>query len=249
MNNMDLINKESLAELKRELSILNEQPPFGTSPSEWLNWVFQKSENNLLKNSLLLMSKNPIRREDIYKMVLNNKIETITCIASILAWGGMRRTSGVTALSTVKSWLPICEEIRGGKLSRTEAYDKLMSIRHNGKMKGMGPAFFTKLIFFVMHGQDNQGYIMDQWTGASVNLLSESKIVKLKQTKNKDSFFETVSDKNTSADYENFCKYIENVAAECKEDPVKVELAMFSQGRGQGTWRNYVVSSRLRKPN
>lgn len=238
------VNEISLNELKKELSSLTQQDAFGTSPFQWLNWVYEKSHNNLLKNSLPLLSKNKIRREDIYGMVTSNKLETITCVASILSWGGMRRGSGVSALSTVTSWLPVCDEIRSGKLSRSEAYEKFMSIRLANKMKGMGPAFFTKLIFFFMYGQKSQGYIMDQWTGTSVNLLSESELVKLKKVKTLSSYYERVSDDNTFQDYENFCLYIERIASDLGRDPVQVELGMFSEGRGNGGWRNYVVQSR-----
>jgi hypothetical protein len=238
------VNKVSYAELEKAIHLLKEQSPFGFAPHEWLSWVYVHSNNQLLKQSLSLMSEKPIHREDIYKMVTNRDIKTISCISTILAWGGMRRNSGVNVFSTVNNWLPVCDEIRNGNLSRTEAYEELMSIRLKKQMKGMGPAFFTKLIFFLMHGQNNQGYIMDQWTGASVNLISESELVKLKKTKTKDTFFETVTDENTSRDYENFCNYVECLADKLKQNPVKVELAMFSEGRGKGTWRNYVVNSR-----
>lgn len=241
---MLIVNQKSMEELKKELQFLKPQLSFGTAPYEWLNWIHKKSNNDLLANALPLMSKHAISREDIYKIVSNNQIETIACVTAILAWGGMRRDSGITALSTLNSWLPICDEIRNGKLSRTEAYDRFMSIRLNNHMKGMGPAFFTKLIFFLMHSQKNQGYIMDQWTATSVNLLSESCLVKLNKIKTKKSYFEIVNDKNTSQDYENFCKFIEAIASNLKRSPIEVELAMFSEGRGKGGWRNYIVNAR-----
>jgi hypothetical protein len=243
---MNNVNKVSYDEFEKAINLLNDQSPFGFAPREWLTWVYKHSNNQLLKQSLSLLSDKPIRREDIYQMVTSRDIETISCVAAILAWGGMRRPSGKTALSTVSDWLPVCDEIRSGKLSRIEAYEKLMSIRIKKQMKGMGPAFFTKLIFFLMHGQKNQGYIMDQWTGASVNLLSESELVKLKKTKKKDTYSETVADENTAKDYENFCSYVEHLAEKLKQNPVKVELALFSEGWGKGTWRNYVVASRLK---
>lgn len=245
---MNKVNKGSYDVLEKAIKLLKDQSPFGSAPREWLTWVYKDSNNQLLKQSLSLVSDKPIRREDIYQMVTSRNIETITCVATILAWGGMQRPNGSSALSTVSYWLPVCDEIRSGKLSRIEGYEKLMSIRIKNQMIGMGPAFFTKLIFFLMHGQKNQGYIMDQWTGASVNLLSESELVKLKKQKNKkkNTYSEIVDDKNTAKDYENFCSYVEYLAEKLKQNPVSVELAMFSEGRGKGTWRNYVVASRLK---
>ena len=239
------VNQDSIEELKKELQSQKQQPPFGTAPYEWLSWICQKNSIQMLNNALPLMSKSAISREDIYKIVLNNNIETTACVTAILAWGGMRRNSGFTALSTLKYWLPTCDEIRSGKLSRTEAYDKFMSFRLKDQMKGMGPAFFTKLIFFLMHNQKKQGYIMDQWTAASVNLLSQSSLVKTNKIKNKKSYFEIVSDKNTALDYENFCSFVEDIATDLNRNPVDVELAMFSEGRGNGGWRNYIVNSRI----
>jgi hypothetical protein len=243
---MNKVNEVSYDVFEKAIKLLKDQSPFGSAPREWLAWVYKHSNNQLLKQSLSLLSDKPVRREDIYQMVTSRDIGTISCVATILAWGGMQRQSGVTALSTVSHWLPVCDEIRGGKLSRIEGYEKLMSIRIKKQMKGMGPAFFTKLIFFLMHGQKNQGYIMDQWTGASVNLLSESELVKVKKQKKKDTYFETIADENTGKDYENFCSYVEYLAEKLMQNPVSVELALFSEGRGKGIWRNYVVASRLK---
>lgn len=242
---MSEIKEESLNVLKNEISLLQDQPPFGTAPFGWLKWIYEKSNNSLLLESLPLMSKEAVCREDIYKMVLNGRISTISCVTTILAWGGMRRNNAITALEKINFWLPICEEIRNGKLSRGEAYKKLITVRNQKQMGGMGPAFFTKLIFFLMHKQKNQGYIMDQWTGASVNLLTNREIVNLKKIKNQESYYEIVSDKNSEEDYENFCSFIEQIAEKIKENPIKVELAMFSNGgKFKGGWRKFVIKSR-----
>ena len=43
-------------------------------------------------------------------------------------------------------------------------------------MKGIGPAYYTKLIFFF---GDQSGLIMDQWTARSTNLLLGKTLIKL----------------------------------------------------------------------
>jgi len=239
------IKEKYLNELKKELSLIHDQPPFGTAPFEWLEWVCKKSNNSMFQKSLSVLSKEAVCREDIYKMVLNNRVDTISCVTTILAWGGMRRNNALTALQRINFWLPICEEIRSGKLSRKEAYKKLITVRNQNQMIGMGPAFFTKLIFFLMHTQKNQGYIMDQWTGASVNLLADNKIFIIKKNKKKETYDESVNDKNSEEDYENFCCFIEQIAEELNENPVKIELAMFSNGgKLKGGWRKFVIGFR-----
>ena len=117
-------------------------------------------------------------------------------------------------------------------------------------LPGMGPAYFTKLIFFLSSGSKEQGLIMDQWTSASVNLLSGHEIVKTHRSriklKNGERIFETVSDNNTSENYENYCQYVEHLASPTKLNisPDRVEELLFSSGRGKGKWRNHVVKFR-----
>jgi hypothetical protein len=43
-------------------------------------------------------------------------------------------------------------------------------------MSGIGPAYYTKLIFFL---GDGEGLIMDQWTSKSINLIHEENVIKL----------------------------------------------------------------------
>jgi chaperonin GroEL len=40
-----------------------------------------------------------------------------------------------------------------------------------GQIKNCGPAYYTKLLFFLPGSDENRGIIMDQWTARSVNLL------------------------------------------------------------------------------
>ena len=75
-------------------------------------------------------------------------------------------------------------------------------------MKGVGPAFYTKLIYFL---GNQEGLIMDQWTAKSVNLLCNNKIIKL------DSGY--VSKRNKDNDYIAFINIVKKL---------QIELAMYS---------------------
>lgn len=222
------------------------QGAFGHNPSRWAQWVASHSRSNsITRNMVAKLPNRLIARADLYAMLRDPESETAQCVLAILAWGGMRRTSGATALSGMHHWLKICEKIRAGGLSREKAYRSLSEKRAMGNMKGMGPAFFTKLIFFFMHGQRGQGLIMDQWTAASVNLLAGCKIVATTKSRAQDGrLVEIVCDRNTEENYGRFCRTIEIVADRCGVDPVTAELAMFSEGRGKGAWRNYLIAKR-----
>jgi hypothetical protein len=98
----------------------------------------------------------------------------------------------------------------------------------------MGPAYFTKLIFFLR--PDLNGYIMDQWLARSINLLfPQAGPIRLSNT--------VVTDRNTADDYERFCSHVEHVARELGITPAEAEERMFSNGgRSKGRWRQYVIA-------
>ena len=118
-------------------------------------------------------------------------------------------------------------------------------------MPGVAPAYFTKLIFFLMPENEKKprGYIMDQWTSSSINLLFGSKIIHTKISKKRrdgDELEETVVDKNTEVNYEYFCKAVETVADLLEIEPMATEEMMFSNGgTKKGDWRKHVIASRL----
>jgi len=227
----------------------------GSSPESWFSWIENNQEfaAHIPKISHSF-SKNKIRRTDLFEMIKNKKIDTLPCCISVLAWGGMNRKHGAQLLSKSKNWVGIAENIREGHFDRHEAYEKFSNLRIKSMLPGMGPAYFTKLIFFLLPPEMQQGYIMDQWTSASVNLLFDSAIIKtqLQKTRLKNGrlrLIEIVSDQNSKENYELFCNAIESIAGHLNFDPSYIEEMMFSEGRGKGQWRNYVVNQRLLSTN
>ena len=99
----------------------------------------------------------------------------------------------------------------------------------------MGPAYFTKLICFV--NPNLKGYIMDQWTSKSINLLFENNIVALTNSGH-------VKDTNSASVYEEFCSKIECLAELLKLNPIDLEENLFSNGGvNKGKWRQFVVDN------
>ncbi|MFZ4410867.1 MAG: hypothetical protein ACOYOH_26225 [Paracraurococcus sp.] len=190
-------------------------------------------------------------RDGLFGLVTAGHQDTMTLCAVILAWGGMHVRHGKALFRAGPKWRAVAEEVRFGGLSRTKAYSLFHKLRAEGALPGMGPAFFTKLVFFL-RGKDaaDLGYIMDQWTGCSVNLLTGNPNAVLMNatyawsgaTKLRSAF--QVSDANDAAHYERFCYVIDSIADEVSLTPIDAELLLMSQGRGRGTWRRHVLAHR-----
>lgn len=135
-----------------------------------------------------------------------------------------------------KEWLNVINKMRNNEIeTRKEAYELFAELRKNKKLKGMGPAYFTKLICFV--NPNLKGYIMDQWTSKSINLLFSNKTVFFHNNGN-------VTDKNTDKIYEDFCLKIEYLADLLKLKPIDLEENIFSNGgANKGKWRQFVVDN------
>jgi hypothetical protein len=113
----------------------------------------------------------------------------------------------------------------------------------------MGPACYTKLIHFC--GQSRRGYIMDEWSCRSINLLFES----ADGRRRKPVLFNgtQVSPHNSVEHYEQFCGLID-LLAELSGDTDAAELASRLSSvagdarRNRGVWRQYVIEHMHRAP-
>lgn len=159
----------------------------------------------------------------------------------------------------VAPWVTLADQIRAGLLSRAKAYDAVVNFRtgKTAEIAGMGPAFFTKLLYFLPPGLPiaSKGYIMDQWLGCSINLLTGEQIVKLdhhvvweaKSGKPLVDVNSVVSGVNSCEDYERFCRTIESLSRELGPPwtPEKVERALIAHGGVHPhPWREYVIAQR-----
>jgi hypothetical protein len=147
-----------------------------------------------------------------------------------MAWGGMRRDHARDAWQEREKWLPIIKALRNEKCARRDAYRAFQK----AEISGLGPAYFTKLIFFSC--PHHSGYIMDQWTGKSINLL-------FGDGKSHPILFSGhwVSRSNSPETYEEFCVLVEHLAKKLEVGPPKAEEMIFSSGgKNPGRWRQYV---------
>jgi hypothetical protein len=127
-------------------------------------------------------SDTPFDRTSLRSYVISQKNQGTAAknlfeiVVNILAWGGMSYRHGRKALSCWDKWEPICLNLINGKTDFIEAYESFSKVQHSGEMSGIGPAYYTKLIFFLGSGS---GLIMDQWTSKSVNLIYGDHVIKL----------------------------------------------------------------------
>ena len=186
------------------------------------------------------LSKKAITRHNLINISQNTNISDLHFTISVLAWGGIRRNHCVSLMQNWDKWGKIIKRLRYEDISRVDAYDEFQFLRKKGVLPGMGPAYFTKLIFFA--GQSHSGYIMDQWTGRSINLLTDRSLVNMIKLGN----LQRVSDSNSSTVYEHFCLIIEELHAMYPvfNSPVTVEESLFSYGgKNRGEWRDYLITT------
>ena len=221
-------------------------PGSRNSPRDWA------SSTNLG----IRLPNETMTRELLFKIVADPAIDTPEICWSILAWGGMHggnRDALIT--SPDKEWLNVAKAVRDGEHSRGSAYDSFYGLKANNRLPGMGPAYYTKLIFFLMprNGALPVGYIMDQWLGCSINLLFGSEIVLMdcthswKLSKGRPAVGSnfTVSKFNERKRYELFCGCIEKIADEIGIEPEMVELLLMSGGgKTKRPWRAHVIEHR-----
>ena len=206
----------------------------------------------------LLPEKN-VRRSDVFRLAKDSEANTITVCAAIMAWGGMHGNSRKSFfVDGCQEWRRVAEEIRAGRLSRKDAYEQLRLLRSQGKLTGAGPAYFTKLIYFLMPGSGQAfrpGYIMDQWAGCSINLLQGEELVLMDvtrtwtspngSTRTRPNAVFRVSNANTAEHYEEFCGKVDCLADRFGLDHGAIDRSLVSfGGRNPEFWRKYVTEHR-----
>lgn len=214
-------------------------------------WVGERPDlwaARVLPDSLSMptLPDHELSREDLFEMSGNKDFDDLQVAICILAWGGMQSSNGKRVLRRWDKWKHVVGKLRRDKLARIDAYAEFQSIREAGNLPGMGPAYFTKLIYFCSPAHD--GFIMDQWTARSANLLLGWPLVETERMTPRrgawDRNPQRVSDQNDEDVYHCFCTFISNLAQQvgCPGEEDEIERRLFSAGRRQGCWRSYVIS-------
>lgn len=203
-----------------------------------------------------VLPEQKLHRSEVFSIASDLTVNTTTACAAVLAWGGMRPNHRKLLFEN-RDWLDVACDLRQANLDRKKAYERFEELRQQKKIKGMGPAYFTKLIYFLMPRYENPhtpGYIMDQWAGCSINLFTGQETVlmnvkgdwkgKGKRTDPTMRYDFFVSDENTCTNYEEFCKEMDSLVSHLGKDPEEVDQALVSERNK--CWRKYVISNRPR---
>lgn len=192
------------------------------------------------------LSPKQLTRDELKRLCSDPRVSSELVFLSTMAWGGMKIDHGRRSWLNESRIMPIVNRIRTGKETRRNCFSLFKQFREEVRGSGLGPAFFTKLIFFGHPA--HSGYIMDQWTSIGINLLFNGlghQVVHLNTGHYRGRRFDSVSDKNTCENYEIFCQKIEYLSRELETIPEEIELRLFSSGgRKPGTWRKYVLENR-----
>jgi hypothetical protein len=212
------INSKAFSALNSALfEKLNPEPWRGKNPIKWCEDVTGSSPCN--RAAVRGAGPEPMDRGRLFKFCAQSDAEAEDIFLAVCAWGGMRVNNGKRAWPCASDWGPVINKLRTDCADRREAYQLFSCLRDENNLPGVGPAYFTKLIFFVRPSLC--GYIMDQWTARSINLLY-GKTIRLTHG-------QSVAE-NDPEIYEDFCRKIENVAERLRRPPEEAERALFSSG-------------------
>ncbi len=180
------------------------------------------------------MTRNFLKQSSSDKRVTDRDL-----LWGILAWGKMRRDAARRLAQYEESWIKVIRSLRCDNLTRLDSYSLCAETVAGNPSGGIGPAYYTKLIFFANPRHD--GYIMDQWTSRSVNLLVSGDPIVLMQTPN------YVSPKNSAETYETYCRIVETLSKLLiDKNPEETERCLFSTGgnkNDRAKWRDRVMNN------
>lgn len=207
----------------------NHQGYVGINSLSWGNSVLINQELDPNLNRMF-------DRYGLLKYCQNENNNDINVLTAILSWGGMRRDHARKLFNHPTTLLELVAKLRNDNYNtREEAFQAFQESRRMNFLPGLGIGYYTKLICFL--APNINGYIMDQWVSKSINLLIDNKEF-IKITNNN-----WVNDKNTPEIYGSFCQYVDELGQILNFSGFEAEKRLFSVGRGQGQWRNYLIQN------
>lgn len=165
----------------------------------------------------------PLSRAILRSVCLDANNPSDAVYVAVMAWGKQHFGNFRQSWRHRPEIVARLDRLRSVSMARGEAYDLFARQR----IGGLGPAYFTKLLFFCSPGSHHR--IMDQWAAKSINLLFDD-LVPMKG--------KWVSQAATASHYESYCGGVDWVAGRLGCEPAAAEMFLFS-GRGS-PWRRYV---------
>jgi len=199
----------------------------GIAPSDWVERLQLVGVPDAEQ-----LPKSPLDRAAVRQICRDTSKPVLFGYACAMAWGGQglgpTRPHAQSAWAAHADLKPILELLRTQPLNRVQAYELFL---HGARIPGLGPSFWTKLLFFFAERADL--YVMDQWVAKSVNLLVGRPLVPL---------VGGCPPRDTpSAVYNTYCEEIDRIAKHLGLSGSQAEEKMMSHGgRKPGAWRRHV---------
>ena len=134
---------------------------------ESINDTFQEKYSDYFKT----VKKTERTRQSVIEFI--RKYDCFLGIFYVLIWGGHRLTQILDVLNHVEDDKQFLNDITSMFCKVSHSPEEVYSTLKN--IKGLGPAYFTKILYFYTHAFDknsnHKAYIMDQFTSKSMNLL------------------------------------------------------------------------------
>lgn len=197
------------------------------APSAWINSVGLTELSPKVANQKITRAYMKAASQD-------RSVSDRDLLWAILAWGQMNRVAARRLAANERLWCTITGRLRNEGLSRSESYTVCSEAVQSVRAGGIGPAYFTKLIFFANPRHD--GYIMDQWTSRSVNFLIDGPPVIRMRTK------DHVDPRNDAEVFEQYCCIVEDLSQQLtSKTPEETEQCLFSSGgKSPSPWRRFL---------
>jgi hypothetical protein len=205
------------------------QGALGKSPSQWVADLNLQDVPDVAQ-----LPQQPLDRAGVREICRNPNKPVLFGYVCAMCWGwqekGPRGNQGVTDPWQEREKIARhLETLRAGNLTRSEAYSLF---RGEGKVSGLGPSYFTKLLFFFSPAEDF--WIMDQWTGKSINLLTGEIVVRFNGA--------SPSDKNKGGNYQAYCEEVDALAGLLKVSGDEIEQRLMSKGKpNPWPWRMHIL--------
>jgi len=196
--------------------------PGGNAIQKWANGVEEKIRLNLPDRKL--------SKQEIINLADTGTLSTKELFLHIMAWGEMYPINARRVFTNFKQTKLLMEKLLRGRISPEDAFSEFEKLYETGQMKGMKPAFFTKLIRFC--SKNPRACIMDQWSAKSINLLLGQKLIQLNNSGSPEIGL-------GKAPYSKFCDVMDDLSQTFQKTPDEMDSILMSKGN----WRKYLKSN------
>ncbi|CAP63712.1 conserved hypothetical protein (plasmid) [Cupriavidus taiwanensis LMG 19424] len=200
----------------------------------------------------------PLNRYELLDFCARTDVPFKWRFAAMMAFGGRsrRKATGCALWACVPAIEALAKKLP--TMTRRQAYRAFRYLIASAQLEGMGPSFFTKVMFFF---GCSGAYILDQWLAKSILALNRANwtvgadgepvfaiaadnYIRLVAASKPAAIDRTM----TEDDYEKYCLAVESLVAVLgRKDGADTERWLFSQP--QSAWRRFLAKLSWKRPD